>query len=102
MPLTAYVPKDLERYKKHPDCVLFSAKLDAGQYVFVQDIDGRVWVVPDGCHIHPRVLGRARPVVATGELTLEDQGVVQDINNLSGTFQCHPDCLFTVVLGVDQ
>ena len=100
MPLTAYVPKDLERYRRHAKSVPFSPEIEPGVYVFVQDIDGKVWVLPDGCHAHPAVLGRARPAVAAGELTVEENGVVQEINNLSGTFQCHADCLFTAVGGL--
>jgi len=100
MPLTAYAPLDVEKYKKNPNSVLFSADLEPGEYVFVQDVDGKVWVVPDGCHLHPTVLGRARPAVAAGELTVEGRGVVQGINNLSGTFQCHPDSLLTAIGGL--
>lgn len=100
MPLPAYVPKDLEKYKRHPDSVPFTAELKPGAYVFVQDVDGKVWVAPDGCHVHPSILGRARPVVSAGELTVENNGSVIDINNLSGTFQCHPDCLLTAVGGL--
>ena len=89
-----------EKYKRRADSVLFSADIEPGRYVFVQDADGKVWVAPDGSHVHPTVLGRARPAVAAGEITIENKGVVQDINNISGTFQCHPDCLLTVVGGL--
>jgi hypothetical protein len=50
--------------------------------------------------MHPRVLGGARPVVGAGELILGDDGEVVAINNLSGTFQCAPDSLFSVVGGI--
>jgi len=100
MPLTAYTPRDQERYRRHPEAVRFSPNLEPGVYVFVQDCEGTVWVAPDGVHRHPRVLGGARPAVAAGELTLEASGVVIAINNLSGTFQCHSDCLFTAIGGL--
>jgi hypothetical protein len=98
--LTAYMPKDLERYMRHPNSVPFSPALEAGPYVFAQDIDGKVWATPDRRHPHPKILGRARPVVAAGELTVGEVGEILDINNLSGTFQCHPDCLLTAIGGL--
>jgi hypothetical protein len=100
MPLTAYVPRDLVRYRRHERSTPFSANLPAGVYVYVQDCAGEVWVAPDGVHMHPRVLGGARPAVAAGELTLGENGEVLSINNLSSTFQCAPDCLFLVVGGI--
>jgi len=99
MPLTAYVPKDLERYRRHEQSTPFSASLPAGVYVYVQDCAG-FWVAPDGSHRHPRVLGGARPAVAAGELILGENGEVLSINNLSGTFQCAPDCLLLFVGGI--
>lgn len=100
MPLTAYVPTDPNRYKRRENSVLFSPGLPAGEYVFVQDCDGKLWVLPDGFHVHPYVLGRARPAVAAGELTVQEYGVVIEVNNISGTFRCHPDCLFTAIGGL--
>ena len=100
MPLTVYAPKDLERYRKSRSSVPFSPDIEPGMYVFVQDADGKVWVAPDGCHVHLTVLGGARPAVAAGEIAIEDGGFVREINNLSGTFLCHPDCLLTAVGGL--
>jgi hypothetical protein len=100
MPLTAYMPKDLERYSRHQESVLFSNSVVAGKYVYVQNCDGKVWVAPDGPHMHPRVLGSARAATAAGELVLERSGLVVDINNLSGTFQCKPDSLLAAVGGL--
>ncbi len=100
MPLTAYPPGDLERYRRHPDSVRFSASIPAGVYVYVQDCAGVVWVGPDGVHMHPRILGGARAAVAAGELTLGEAGEILSINNLSGTFRCAPDSLLVAVGGV--
>ncbi len=100
MPLTAYSVKDPERYRRHPQSVAFSANLTAGAYVYVQDCGGVVWVAPDGPHMHPRVLGGARPAVAAGELTVGAGGEVLSVNNLSGTFVCAPDSLLLVVGGI--
>jgi hypothetical protein len=100
MPLTAYVPLDLERYRRHNESVPFSPQLAAGVYVFVQDCAGTVWVLPDGRHRHPRVLGGVRPAVAAGELTVGENGEILSINNLSGTFRCAGDCLLVAVGGL--
>jgi hypothetical protein len=100
MPLTAYVPLDLERYRRHNESVPFSADRPAGVYVFVQDCAGVVWVLPDGRHRHPRVLGGARPAVAADDLVLGDNGEVLSINNLSGTFRCAGDSLLVAVGGL--
>jgi hypothetical protein len=100
MPLAAYMPQDTTRYRRHPDSRRFSPDLDPGVYVYVQACDGIVWVLPEGPHLHPRVLGRTRPAVAAGELTVEANGRVVLINNLSGTFRCRPVSLFTAVGGL--
>ncbi len=100
MPLTAYVPMDLRKYKKDAASVLFSPDIEPGQYVFVQDVAGRIWVLPDRPHGHPFVLGRAQPVVAAGELLVAEKGRVESINNYSGTFACQADCLLTAVGGL--
>jgi hypothetical protein len=102
MPLTAYVPLDLERYRRHNDSAPFSVQLPAGVYVYVQDCAGVVWVLADGPHRHPRVLGGARPAAAAGELIVGEAGEVLSINNLSGTFRCASDSLLTAVGGLVQ
>jgi hypothetical protein len=50
--------------------------------------------------MHPRVLGRARPVVAAGELTMGADGEVFIINNLSGHFRCTRDTVLIAVGGI--
>jgi hypothetical protein len=60
--------------------------LPDGDYVYVQDVDGKVYVAPDGLHMHPRVLGGAQPAQYAGDMRLE-RGEVTDLTNLSGTFQ---------------
>ena len=57
-----------------------------GLYAYVQDEVGVVFVVPDGPHIHPKVLGKGRSARYAGDLTLVG-GEILDITNLSGTFQ---------------
>jgi len=52
----------------------------------VQNVAETVIVLPDGAHMHPRVLGNARPAIYAGDLRIEG-GEVRDVTNLSGTFQ---------------
>lgn len=57
-----------------------------GLYAYVQDDQGLVWAVPDGPHIHPKVLGGGQSAMYAGDLSVS-QGKIEDVTNLSGTFQ---------------
>src|SRR5207249_1642229 len=57
-----------------------------GGYAYVQDVNGLVYGVPDGPHVHPIVLGGGQPALYAGDLTLRG-GKVIDLTNLFGTFQ---------------
>ena len=80
-------PLDKTPYKQHRASCLASAELSDGMYVYVQDGCDQVWVVPDGAHRHPKVLGGARAVKYAGDLSIQ-AGKVKDLTNLSGTFRC--------------
>jgi hypothetical protein len=56
-----------------------------GLYVYVQDDSGIVWGLPDGPHMHPKVLGNGKHAMYAGDLTVE-AGKIKDVTNLSGTF----------------
>jgi hypothetical protein len=62
------------------------ATLPDGLFAFVQDECGQVWVVPDGPHIHPKVLGGGQLAMYAGDMRVS-QGRIEDVTNLSGTFQ---------------
>jgi hypothetical protein len=79
-------PLDSTRYPKDPRSVPLGPGLTDGLYVYVQDVQGVVHVLPDGPHMHPKVLGYAEPALYAGDLSVED-GNVNDLTNLSGTFQ---------------
>jgi hypothetical protein len=71
--------------------------------VYVQDVFGVVYVLRQDQqpgHAHHVVLGRARPPASAGELILGEGGVILEINNISGTFQCAPDTLFVAIGGL--
>jgi hypothetical protein len=59
--------------------------LDGG-YVYVRDLNGVVYVLEDGPHMHPMVLGGGRPAIYAGDLTVRS-GRIVDLTNLSGTFE---------------
>ena len=52
----------------------------------MRDVSGVVFVVPDGPHMHPTVLGGGQPAMYAGDLTVRG-GRVVDLTNLSGTFE---------------
>jgi len=80
-------PLDLTNYE--PDRRSRPLEIGApdGRYVYVQDEDDVIWAVPDDQpHLHPKVLGHARPARFAGDLTIE-HGKIVDLTNCSGTFQ---------------
>ena len=79
-------PLDPFPYPQDPRSRRADATLPDGLYAYVQDEHGIVHVVPDGNHVHPKILGQARPAKYAGDFALVG-GVVTDITNLSGTFQ---------------
>lgn len=60
--------------------------IDDGEYVFVQDMNGVIFVLPDGPHMHPKVLGGDQPANYAGDLTIRN-GRIVDVTNLSGAFR---------------
>jgi hypothetical protein len=79
-------PQDKTPYPKDPRSTPISAGIADGGYVYVQDGNRVIHVLPDGPHLHPKVLGGAQPAMYAGDLTIRD-GKVWDLTNLSGTFQ---------------
>ena len=79
-------PLDKTPYPRDPRSRPVDASLASGSYVYVRDANGTVFVLPDGPHLHPMVLGGAQPASYAGDMTVRD-GRVVDLTNLSGTFQ---------------
>jgi hypothetical protein len=85
-------PLDPFPYARHPDSRPFGPDLPPGSYVFAQDAAGIVHVVPETeGHLHPKVLGGGTPAAAAGGLRVGPNGVVEEIDNFSGTFQFGPE-----------
>jgi hypothetical protein len=79
-------PLDKTRYPQDPRSAPLGPGIADGLYVYVQDLRGVVFTLPDGPHMHPKVLGDAQPALYAGDLSIEG-GKVMDMTNLSGTFQ---------------
>lgn len=79
-------PLDKTPYPRDPRSKPVSGSTADGGYVYVQDGQGIVHVLPDGPHLHPKVLGRGQSAEYAGDLTIQG-GKVTDLTNLSGTFQ---------------
>jgi hypothetical protein len=79
-------PLDTTPYAPDPRSRPIQPGLPDGTYVYVRDTQGVIHVVPDGPHLHPRVLGGGSAAMYAGDLTIQ-QGTIRDVTNLSGTFQ---------------
>ena len=83
-------PQDKRKYARHPDARVAMPGICDGEYVYVQNLDEEVWVLPDGPHRHPKVLGQSLPALYAGTLRVS-AGCVVELTNLSGTFRCDDD-----------
>jgi hypothetical protein len=79
-------PQDTTPYPPDPRSRPIDPTIADGGYVYVRDLNGVVYVVPDGPHMHPKVLGGAKPAIYAGDLTVRG-GKLVDLTNLSGTFE---------------
>lgn len=79
-------PLDKTPYPRDPRSLPIDAATPDGGYVYVQDSNGIIFILPDGPHLHPKVLGGGAIALYAGDLTVAN-GKVGDVTNLSGTFQ---------------
>lgn len=79
-------PIDQTPYPKDPRSKPIDAKTPDGGYVYVRDTNGIVYILPDGPHLHPKVLGGGQAAKHAGDLTVNN-GKIIDVTNLLGTFQ---------------
>ena len=79
-------PLDAFPYEQDSRSKALAPGIDDGVYVYVQDAQGTIFVLPDGGHLHAKVLGNASPALFAGDLRIEN-GRIADVTNLSGTFQ---------------
>jgi hypothetical protein len=80
------LPQDNYPYPQDPRSQPLAPDLPDGGYAYVRDTNGLILGVPDGPHLHPRILGGGKAALYAGDLTLQG-GKVIDLTNLSGTFQ---------------
>lgn len=81
------LPLDQTPYPQDPRSRLIDPAIADGSYVYVQEANGTIHVLPDGPHMHPKILGGGQPVKYAGDMTVMG-GKVVDLTNLSGTFPC--------------
>lgn len=79
-------PLDPTLYPADPRAAPAGPGMPDGGYVYVRDASGVVLVLPDGPHLHPKILGGGQPAGYAGDMTVR-RGRVVDLTNLSGTFQ---------------
>jgi hypothetical protein len=79
-------PIDRRRYPQDRRSREIAPGIPDGDYVYVVSTNGVIWVAPDGCHMHPKVLGNAQPADYAGEVRVTD-GKIAELTNNSGTFQ---------------
>jgi hypothetical protein len=79
-------PLDKTPYPKDPESRPITGPLPDESYAYVRDTLGIVHVMPDGPHVHPKILGGGQPAMYAGDMTVR-HGRVADLTNLSGTFQ---------------
>jgi hypothetical protein len=79
-------PLDSTPYPQDARSQAIDATISDGGYVYVRDANGTIHVLPDGPHLHPKVLGGGQPAMYAGDLTIRG-GLVADLTNLSGTFE---------------
>ena len=79
-------PLDNRPYPRDPRSTPLRFGIGDGTYVFVLDLNQVIQVLVDGPHQHVRVLGHAASALYAGDLTIQQNRIV-DLTNLSGTFQ---------------
>ena len=84
---SAKPPFDPTPYPQDPASRPIRIGESVGRYAFVVDTAGVVHIVPDAPHVHPKVLGLAREALYAGEIAIDRPGHVEELTNLSGTFQ---------------
>ncbi|MBL8820992.1 MAG: hypothetical protein JNJ77_00265 [Planctomycetia bacterium] len=80
-------PIDRMPYPRSVSSKAIDIGIPPGRYAYAVDIKETIHVVPDGLHVHPKILGNAREALYAGELAIDTRGIVSEINNLSGTFR---------------
>ncbi len=90
------LPRDRKKYQRDPRSEPIHAGLEDGCYVYVRDRHGTIFVLPDGPHLHAKVMGGAEPAMYAGDFTKSSNRII-DLTNLSGTFQfSEPEGLLSV------
>jgi hypothetical protein len=63
-------PRDKRAYPQSPDSRPLGIGEQSGRFVYVVDIHDRIYIAPDGPHVHPLVLGLAQEALYAGEIEI--------------------------------
>ena len=80
-------PKDRTQYQQDSGSRVLRNSERPGRYAYVVDLEEVIYVAPDAQHIHPKILGNTREAFYAGDLVIDPCGRVEEVTNLSGTFQ---------------
>lgn len=69
------LPLDLPPYDQDPDSRPIKLGQPDGLYVYAQDIDGTIHILPDGPHRHPKIMPDPLNMPATSQLP-EDESKI--------------------------
>gem|GEM_PF-1608411 len=90
-------PLDLRTYPRDPRARILTSQCSSGRYVYAVDEAGTIWLLPDSAaHLHPKILGSAKPARYAGEVVVA-AGEVLELTNCSGTFQFQDEAGLIVV-----
>jgi hypothetical protein len=78
--------RSIQPYDQDERSQPLASDLASGSYVYLRDIAGVLRVLPDGPHLHPKILGLGLPATYAGDLSILN-GEVTDLTNCSGTFR---------------
>jgi hypothetical protein len=72
-------PQDRRKYVRHKASCLAIPGVSDGDFVYVQDLNEEIWILPDGPHRHPKVLGQALPALYAGTLRLSNSQISREL-----------------------
>ncbi len=78
-------PLDPTPYDRDPRSQAIQLGIADGTYVYVQDKNEDIFILPDGPHQHPKVLGNASRTICAGDLTVFS-GKIRDLTTGNWSF----------------
>jgi len=87
-PLPDQLDGTITAYARHSSSrELRPGSVEPGEYVYVQDVHGTVFIADNGPGMHPQTLGGGQPALSAGTVKVDADGRITEITNQSGHFQ---------------